>query len=249
MTIRRLTIPVVAAAIVALTIAPGYAAVPITQTATLTGQQPVSGTYDRTYTNYGERVCENPRGCSITYVKVSRGVLKTKLNSYRLRESMKKYDFYLLDVDTTVTGKSGASVLGSARFDVTSSTAKVVDLTDSKSIDKDPQKCQSFPVTVGAGFYGVSGGVEVGAVRYCDKTASFLLKRSGNTATYTANRLPKINLLDSARLLKVKAGTKPSFKVVLTYPTDVCTHRNSNGRCDRFRDGTAQSTYRVGTNG
>jgi len=248
-------IGLVAASLSAVTLAQQAGAdVPITQVARLKDQQPVSGTYDVGYTNYGERVCANPRGCSMTYYRVGRGTLKTKLNSYVIKEGMKKYDFYLLTVETALTGQSGSSKVGAATVRVRTTKGKIIDTDDSKSVKKEPESCTDYPVTVGAGWGVASGGIEVGAITLCDETASVRMAHSGADAVYTADRLPKIRHLTLSRIVKVKAGSRPTFMATITYPTDACTKvgdkdTSLEGKCVRFQDHTSTVSYAVGTGG
>ncbi len=236
-------------ALVVSTIAvqPGVAAVPITQTATLVGQSPVTGTYDRFFSNFERRdnPCRRPN-CT----RRDTGTLRIKLNAYRVKESLKKYDFYLLDVDTRIVGKKSTTRHRKAKatFRIRNSAKNVVDWEDSKSITTDPRKCQSFPVNVGASVGVVSAGIQVGQVTLCHKAAAFTKKASGKNAIYTASQLPRINGLTSGRIVKVKAGTKPTFSVKVTYPADVCTRSTSRG-CHQYVDKTASATFKVRTTG
>jgi len=171
----------VAAALSAVTVTPpASATVPITQVATIKGQKPVSGTYDAGYTSYGEKVCVNPRACSKNYYRVARGTLQTKLNSYVIKDGIKRFDFYLLSVDTALAGQSGSSALGAATLQVRTISGKIVDTDDSKSIKKEPKKCTAYPVTVGAGWGVASGGIEVGAITLCnDRLGGARVQRRG----------------------------------------------------------------------
>lgn len=260
MKVRRTTVAgavvaLVAAALSAVTVTPpASATVPITQVATIKGQKPVSGTYDAGYTSYGEKVCVNPRACSKNYYRVARGTLQTKLNSYVIKDGIKRFDFYLLSVDTALAGQSGSSALGAATLQVRTISGKIVDTDDSKSIKKEPKKCTAYPVTVGAGWGVASGGIEVGAITLCNETASVGLAYSGADAVYTADGLPKIRHLTLSRIVKVKAGSRPKFQVIVTYPTDACTRTGpagtgTAGKCTRFEDHTSTITYTVGTRG
>jgi hypothetical protein len=239
---------------------PADASMPIAQVARLRDQAPVSGTFNTSYKNYGEQACVSTRDCpAVHYYRVAKGVLRTKLNTYVIKEEMRRYDFYLLDVDAALTDQSGTATLGNAtlRVHTVAPDGTVVDSDDSKSITKDPQACQSFPVSVGAGvgWNGLSAGasIDVGSVRFCSATASFTVRHSSGDAIYTASRIPKIQRLNLGRIVKVKAGTKPRFRVTLTYPMDSCTQSGKllSGKsvCFAYANGTKTVAYRIGTSG
>ncbi|MCL3837498.1 hypothetical protein [Aeromicrobium duanguangcaii] len=240
----------------------GEAATPISQVASLVDQRPVSGTYKVTYVDYGSNdsadltnnECPARRHCPKFFYTLSQGRLSVKLNAYRISERMKKYDFYLLDVDSSVDKKKGTGGHGTASFKVAASQRGLIDVDDTRSVSKKATKCTSFPVSVGAGFYGASAAIGVGSIRYCAKSASFTMKQSGTAAAvYTATSLPKINALTTGRIVKVRAGTKPNFAVRVTYPADTCLKRRTKapakGQCSKFKNGSRSMVYRIGTSG
>lgn len=255
---RLFVVAVAAAVAVTLIIKPDMpveANVPTGQVARLRDQAPVSGTFGARYKNYGESYC-----CHGFYYTVAKGDIRTKVNSYVIKEEMKAYDFYLLDVDAALADQTGRSSWGDASFAVhtIAPAGTIIGTDDSRSVTRDPRDCQSFPVSVGAGIGWSAGGaganvgasIDVGAVRFCDAAASFTVAHHGSDAIYHASRLAKIQRLNLARVVKVKAGTKPRFQVILTYPTDSCTAGGSRPEtCGRFIDSTTSVVYRVGTTG
>src|SRR5689334_19288867 len=84
-------------------VGPTQADVGVTQEAKLVGEQPVSGRYSISYNDYGPNrgvVCPPRAGqCQVLGRAVARGKLQTKLSVYKIKDGIRKYDYYLLDVD------------------------------------------------------------------------------------------------------------------------------------------------------
>src|SRR6476619_7120107 len=78
----------------------------------LVGEKPVSGTYNLSYRNYSEKFCgwgsSTPYICYEVY-HVSRGTAAVKLRTYKLKEGLKKYDYYIIDVEVDNVKPYGAS--------------------------------------------------------------------------------------------------------------------------------------------
>ena len=247
-------VTVVQIAVLGMTTSTAQASVPITQVAKLRDQAPVSGRFEAPYNNYDERVCI-VRSCVSKWYRVARGTVATRLNAFVIKEEVRAYDFYLLDVDVDLQNQSGSSKTGwtTIRVRTLANGGTIVDTDDSKSITKDPQDCQSFPVSVGAGWGVASAGIEVGAVTFCDDAASLTHKADGAVSVYSASRIAKIRDLTASRIVKVKRGDKPKFVVTVTVPYDDCTGVVDGGAhagdCDQYTNHTKSYTYRVGTKG
>jgi hypothetical protein len=252
-----------AVAVTALTVAAGLlvsvhqasANVGVTQKVSMVGDKPVSGRYDVSFTNYGERVtqCLPPynTGSCVHFVgyRVARGKLQTKLTTYKLSERIRKYDYYLLDVDTLVGKHSGSSHEGPLTVTVATYGAKLVDRTETKSISAQKDSCATVDLSISTPWPGVTASTGLGSVRFCDDHASFTRKvLSSNTTRYTANRLARTNHLTINRWVKVPRGAHPSFSVSLDVPADKCTS-SSDGWCKKYDNRTIVRLYSIHTTG
>src|SRR5690348_14312722 len=103
------------AALVGAALTPTSATASVRGDVLLVGEKPVSGTYNLAYRNYSEKFCgANSRPPYICYVvyHVSRGTAAVKLRTYKLKEGLKSYDYYIVDVEVDNVKPYGASSKG-----------------------------------------------------------------------------------------------------------------------------------------
>jgi hypothetical protein len=232
---------------------PATADVAVTQQGVIVGDKPVSGRYAVSWTNYGEKK-QNCYGapphptCLFIGYRVARGKITTKLRTYKIKDGLRKYDFYLLDVDMMNVNRSGSSKLGDASISIDFSNATLVDYTQSKSMNADEPDCHSVDVTFSTPFPYVSASTSLGEVEWCDEHASLLLTKAGDVTWYAADHLATIKHFMMDRAVKVAKGQRPRFTVHLTVPNDDCT-KASDGWCKQYSNGIKTRTYKVGTSG
>ncbi|GGO92201.1 hypothetical protein GCM10011584_28050 [Nocardioides phosphati] len=234
--------------------------VQVTQQAKLVGQRPVSGRYERSFKNYGAvytcndiYVGELCNPLKVYGYRVARGTLRTSLNAYHILDGLKGYDFYLVDVDVDVTDHSGTDRGAWADFYLTTRNATIVDFYDSKSIAAKDDGCHKLRLTLSTPWPFVSAAMDAGSVNFCDSRASLTVSHSGTQGHFHANRLAKINHLTMERVVKVKRGEKPVFRMRTVVPTDSCTGTRTmplgQVLCSSYDNRTSSVTYSVGTSG
>lgn len=236
--------------------APVDADVGASQDAVLVGDHPVSGRYEAKFNNYDEIIVEChdsptlPEGtvCDEKGYRVARGTMATKLHAYRIREGVKKFDYYLVDVDIDVVDHSGSSDTAWADVSIGTAKARLVERSDTDSVSADGNRCQSLGLSMSAGISIVTAAVDLGHVTFCTHEASFKRVSTGDTSMYHAHRLAHINALSVQRAVKVPAKRKPVFVITMKVPFDDCIAAK-NGICTKYSNETKTRTYRVGTRG
>jgi hypothetical protein len=227
---------------------PTQADVGVTQQAKLVGENPVSGRYSASYNDYGPNrgnICPPRAGqCQVLGRAVARGKLQTKLSVYKIKDGIKKYDYYLLDVDAVTASRYGKYRKGTVGIRVTSLGPKLVDHVDTKSLSASKGDCHSVNVGFSTPWPVISASADLGSVTWCDDDAS--LKASAGRWTLVGVGVTRHLAVD--RAVKVRAGKKPRFRVAVTVPTDTCT-RALQGKCVDKTDGSRTVTYTVGSSG
>ena len=232
------------------------AVVGFSQDAVMVGDLPVSGRYRASFNNYDEKIvrCHDsptlPEGtiCDQKGYRVARGTLATKLHAYRVKEGIKRFNYYLVDVDIDVVGHSGTSDTAWADVSIGTTNARLVERSDTDSISASGNGCDTLDLTMSGGISIVTAAIDLGHVTFCADQAYFKRTSSGATSTYHAHRLAHINGLSVQRAVKVPAKSKPVFVVRVTIPKDDCTAAK-DGLCTKFSNASVTRTYRVGTTG
>jgi hypothetical protein len=213
----------------------------------------VSGTYNLAYNNYSEEFCTDgsrpPYLCFVAY-RVSRGKAAVKLRTYKLKEGLRNYDYYLVDVEVANLDRYGASSNGWMKVHINKAgTTTIVDYSDTKSVSSTKDSCYSVTPSFGASIGPVGASFSLGSMTFCDDGASYPVDyRSGTRTVWMAYNLRKINSLVSERIVKVNQGAHPKFEVTIHVPTDVCTDSRS-GDCTDYTNATKLTTYTIGTSG
>ncbi|WP_244928255.1 hypothetical protein [Nocardioides sp. W7] len=231
---------------------PAHADVGVTQEARLVGDKPVSGRYGIAFNDYGANrgnYCPPRAGqCWPLGRAVARGTLETKLSVYRIKDGMKKYDYYLLDVDVVAADRVGKHRGGTVTIGVTSLGPRLVDHTDTKTLRATQGDCHSVDIGFSTPWPVIDASADLGSVTWCSDSASLSRTTSGTTARWSLKGLGRTHHLAVDRAVKVRAGKKPRFRVDVTVPRDTCT-RAIRGKCVDYRGGTASASYRVGSRG
>ncbi|MEP9365588.1 hypothetical protein ABLE68_21650 [Nocardioides sp. CN2-186] len=246
---------VVAAGLTAVSMEP--AAADVKGDLRMVGEQPVSGTYDFAYNNYSEKItpCVGAH-CYFKGYRVSNGTLHVKLHTYKLVERIRDYDYYVLDVDVDNGSRGGASHNGWAQVFVENAAnargraVRMVDYSDTKSISANSPDCTSLSLAMGHAVGPVSASVSWGSVEFCDKAASYDIDRheGANRTVFMAHDARNVARFSTQRIVKVPRGAKPSFKVTVHIPRDVCTSADDN-ICNKYRNATATWSHVINTTG
>lgn len=230
-------------------VGPTQADVGVTQQAKLVGERPVSGRFSIAYNDYGPdrgTYCP-PRSpqCVVLGRPVARGKLKTKLSVYKIKDGMRRFDYYLLDVDAVTADRYGKWRMGGVSISVTSVGPRLVDRTDTKSLSAREGECHSVDVGLSTPWPVISASADLGSVTWCDEDASLKLFSAGN---WVLKGLGSTRHLAVDRAVKVRSGKKPRFEITVVVPTDKCT-RSIQGKCTEYDNQARSATYRVGSSG
>jgi hypothetical protein len=219
----------------------------------LVGEKPVSGTYNLAYRNYSGHFCTDgsylPYLCYVAY-HVSRGTAAVKLRTYKLKEGLKAYDYYIIDVEVANVKPYGASTGGWMKVHIyPSGSTTIVDYSDTKSVSSSKSSCYSVTPSFGAAIGPVGASVSLGSIRFCSSSASYVIDyRKGARTVWMAHNLRKISSFVSERIVKVHAGAHPKFGITGHVPTDKCTASRS-GDCTDYTNDTTLYHYTIGTSG
>lgn len=231
----------------------------------LVGERPVVGTYDLAYNNYSEKikfctvsrdasgapVAERDYYCEFRGYRVARGEMQVKLHTYRLKEAVKKYDYYVLDVDVVNADRYGKSEKGWAKVHIDNvGKVKPVDYSDTQSISASEADCATVGLSIGHSVGPVSASVDWGSVTFCDDEASYVVDRrdGDNNTVYLATHTREISTLSSQRIVKVKRGKRPVFEVRVHVPNDDCTDTKFDN-CSDYDNSTYLKSWRIRTTG
>lgn len=226
----------------------------------MVGEKPVSGTYNFAYKNYSgtETTCQyhsyggynSGSYCSGKAYRVSKGTAEVKLRSYKISEGMKKYDYYLVDVEVANAGRAGTSTGGWMKVHIEQAgSTKIIDHTDSVSKSSDSKSCVNIYPSFGAGWGSVSAGISFDPISFCGKGSSVAIdSRSGLHTAWMAHNLRAIKSFVTERIVKVPAGAHPKFKVSVHVPTDTCTQAWTS-YCTAYKNGDRLVSYTIGTSG
>ena len=215
-------------------------------------ERPVKGRFRMAYTNYYEQngLCSGSRKYGTYHCdgyRVRRGVLATKLVTYKLDESVGRFDYYLLDVDINNMNTSGTSRYGATTVTIRTRSGKLVDSTEAQGISAEEPYCATLDLSISTPWPGVTGSAGLGSVELCDKQASWTRnRRSLALSVYRANMLGRTSHLSAQRWVKVRRGNRPSFDVTVRVPRDSCT-ASRDGWCTAFTNGSAAKTWTIGT--
>jgi hypothetical protein len=140
--------------------------------------------------------------------------------TYKLVESNKQWDYYLVDVTVSVSGQSGARDSGFLDATV-QSIGSVNDATSSSGHSQTAQSCHTYPITISGGWGPLSVGTTVAHFSTCVNST---ISRKGISAgkSYHVSNFNGVNNVTFQRFVRVKAGSHPKFKVTLLRPTDKC---------------------------
>lgn len=233
------------------TSAPAVADIPITQNAKLVGEKPRSGMYSRNFRHVGDHwmVC-NEVTCFGGYRTLT-GTLSTKLRTFRLSEGMRRYDYYLLDIDGKVSNLQGDST--GAIADIATITGlpdrDYIDDVSTAGIKASGSSCHGYPIDIGVGWGPVSAGTELGNVQFCGAKPS-LTRRSyvPHAYNYRLHDLKDIRTFTLSEIVKVPAGFHPTFQVNPVVEEDTCT-KVEYGSCQSWTNSRRGDLYGIGTSG
>jgi hypothetical protein len=231
---------------------PSAADVPYSQNVQAVGEKK----YVATWAKYGPEqvattICGGRAGCSgpPAYWMVSHGTATIRATTFKVTEQVKAYDYYLLDVDVTTSGRSGNGDGANATFVVHSAGPTVHDRNDSKSINATKSSCTKVAVGMSTPWPLVTASTTVGNATLCSAGADLTRTYSGSDAHYRARMLSAVRHLTMQRWVKVASGAKPSFTVLITLPQEYCTKGDGHGHCRDYASSTRTAIVALGTTG
>jgi hypothetical protein len=169
--------------------------------------------------NYREGYA-TPGGYLGTLYGFATGTLTYSMKVYKLKEGVKKYDYFLLDVTSQTSNRKGE--YGRATFRL--GTDNEVNYTNYSTAVKDsPSDCKTFPLNVsGTVWPGVSIGTTVGHIKTCGKDFSMSTASSSTTRAFVTKRLNHARQVTTQKWIRVGAGKRPDFRFQLAYGYDTC---------------------------
>jgi hypothetical protein len=191
----------------------------------------------KSFNMHFRRICpECKDGGVILFFSKAQAKVHFTVGTYRIADENSKYDFYFVDVDTSITRRSGDMGYGWLDTDLVSiGSTKIVSAsyTLGKSAEN-VDSCTSFPVDLGVGFFGVSAGTSVGSVSLCHDgsrmTSANLSHSMHGGRTYHATGIAGIRSLDMRRFVRVPQGAHPRFGIVATTNHDSKYYDTAVGR-------------------
>jgi hypothetical protein len=153
----------------------------------------------------------------------SKGTLTYSMKVYRLKEQVRKYDYYLLDVTAQTSNRSGDH--GRATFRL--GTDREVNYTNyTSTVSDSPSDCKTFPLEVGGTVWpGVSLGTTVGHIKTCGKNFAMRRVTSSTTGAFVTRMLNMARQVTTQKWIRVAAGKKPPFRLQVSYGYDTCAAR------------------------
>jgi len=255
MKIRIALVALIAGLIPVGLIAPAGADVTYTEQVKVKDETPEVGRYTVRYKNYSEkmRLCMEDGYCEFLGYRKAEGQLGVKLTTFKIVDGRRSYDYFLLDVDIVNGDREGTSKNGWAKVAVSNYGPGLVDQSNTKSASyNDDRDCKAIGVGLSTPWPIVSASMDLGHVTFCDKGASYSHSFSSGISTYFADHTRQITHVSSQRVVKVREGKKPSFKVVLTIPVDKCTKGGgglASGNCVAYDNKTYTKNLYIGTFG
>lgn len=157
-----------------------------------------------------------------TIYNFASGTLTYSMKVYKLKEGVKKYDYFLLDVTGQTSDRKGGS-RGRATFRL--GTDNKVNYTNyTTSVEDSPRDCKTFPLSVsGTVWPGVSLGTTVGHVRTCGANFSMTPYTSVTTRSYVMKRVNQSRQITAQKWIRVRAGSRPDFRFQLSYGYETCS--------------------------
>ncbi len=178
------------------------------------------GPYYRTATSFPDGWGSCGSGCT-TWPYPSGGERLTVMpRTYRVVDENRRYDYYLLDLDVTMTKRHGSK--GYGYLDARVQSTKTVNYATWSLGKGTVGGCRKYPLDIGASFYGISVGTQVATFSVdCYDTS---IKRASITRgqSYHVTNLGAVKHVAFQRFVRVAAGAHPKFAWKLTYPTDKC---------------------------
>ena len=253
---RALFAAVVAMGVMLAAVAPAVGTIGFSQQVRLRNDPSNSAGYARTYTSFSD----GQKNCSVRLPNTTTGCnpstgggnLRITPRTYKLVESNKSKDYYLIDLTVTTSSRHGSK--GFAFLDASvkgASTVLAATYSNGKSTVKD---CRKYPISIAAGWGPVSAGTTVGSftVDCASTSVSRTAVRGGQS--YHVTNLNAVKSVTFQRFAVVKAGAFPKFSWKVTWPTDACrTTTTSNGgssyKVKSCQNSTASAAGTIGTRG
>lgn len=203
------------------------------------------GPYSFNYTSFDDGF----NGCSYCtdQPQINHGRLTLNLRTYRLVESNRKYDYYLVDATVSTSGQHGSRASGVFDADVRS-TSKVNDATYSSGHSDTPQSCHTYTVSIAAAWGPLSAGTDVGSYSTC--VHSHITRSSVSSGQhYHVTNFNGVKSVTFQRFDRVLAGRHPTFAFRMQWHTDHCmtTDVPSTGVMTHCDKSTRGHTYAIGT--
>jgi hypothetical protein len=253
---KSLFAAVVVMGVLLAAMAPSMATIGFSQQVKLRNDPTSSAGYARTYTSFSD----GQKNCSVRLPNTTTGCnpataggnLRIIPRTYKLVESNKSNDYYLIDMTVTTSSRHGSK--GFAFLDATikgATSVKTATYSNGKSTVK---ACKKYPISIQAGWGPLSAGTTVGSFTVDCASTSISRKAVSSGQSYHVTNLNAVKSVTFQRFAVVKAGTFPKFSWSVAWPTDKCrTTTTSNGgsnyKVKSCQNSKASAAGTIGTRG
>jgi hypothetical protein len=200
------------------------------------------------YSAFPDNVANGCTSCSAP-LPISSGKVSVKPQTYVLIEQNKKYDYYLVQANITVSGQKGTRSSGVLTTTLKSLGASSYS-TFSAGYVQTSQNCHTYPIDLGASWGGVDASTTVAHYSTCVKT-TVSHHRVKNGDVFSVTNLNGIKSIAFSRFVRVKAKTHPKFRVTVTLPRARCHSEiiPTTGTVLDCDPGSTQKSWKIGTTG
>lgn len=178
----------------------------------------------------------------------ARGRLVLSSAPYRIKESIKKKDQFVLRIDVANRKKRGAAPYGWTHITAKplKTGGQLSDYAATSGIKLG--KCHTTDLRLSASFGVVSAGTKIGKIDGCGHSQVKVVSRNAKTGstTWALRGLRKTKSLSLEVYVETPAGPPPNWKVSVVRPLDTCTKQEGDPRyvCTP-REITDESSFRV----
>lgn len=243
---RPILVVLGALALVLTTLTPAHATIGFSQQVRLVSDPTNSTGISVDYSSFSDGASDcswqGGGGSTQCYRSIGGGTLRIVPKTYRLVESVRTKDYYLIDLTVSNSGVYGSKDY--AWFDATITargSTRILGATYSNGVG-DRDECKTYPVDIAAGWGPLSVGTTVGSFTVnCHRSSIKRTAVSGGNEYHVTN-LNAVKNATFQRFVVVPRGAKPSFTWSVQYAYDTCV----NGTVST---GSGSQPYRVCRNG
>jgi len=154
------------------------------------------------------------------------GETRYRLLVYRLKEGVRRYNYYIAVVNLANSNRHGPRPQSWAHVTIRSVRGVNYSTHSSGRARVSPERCRRYPVSLSAGFHGFSAGTTVGHLSTCRNRPAIHRGRTARGATWSMSQFAAMNTVTAHRYVRVRRGERPAFRVWFSFPCDYNDHGN-----------------------